>query len=91
MNILLIAKEGTRMIGDMEYRAMLKRRSPEYIETAVLKKPVRADVETIKKRYLICKACGNSYDSGHKCRHYRGCCFGNWRTKPESKCPADKW
>ncbi len=45
----------------------------------------------VKERFLICKTCEHSRSAGFDCVLRSGCCFGRWRTKPESQCPADKW
>ena len=44
-----------------------------------------------KNRFEICKACGQSTDTGFGCAHHKGCCFGRWRSQPENKCPEGKW
>lgn len=46
-----------------------------------------------KRRFEICKSCEYSIENGHKCALHRGCCFGSWRGRPESKCYTDppKW
>ena len=48
-------------------------------------------IKELKQRYEICKLCSRSPDSGLTCAIYKSCCFGKWRTKPESKCPEGKW
>jgi hypothetical protein len=42
-------------------------------------------------RYKICQACEHTLSAGHGCALRSGCCFGRWRTKPESQCPAGRW
>lgn len=42
-------------------------------------------------RYKICQACEHTLSAGHGCALRTGCCFGRWRTKPDSQCPSDKW
>jgi len=49
------------------------------------------DAERSRKRFEICKACDQAENEGFKCALHKGCCFGRWRSKPESKCPQDKW
>jgi len=45
----------------------------------------------VKERFLICKTCEHSRSAGFDCVLRTGCCFGRWRTKPESQCPAGRW
>lgn len=45
----------------------------------------------VKERFLICKTCEHSRSAGFDCVLRTGCCFGRWRTKPDSQCPSDKW
>ena len=45
----------------------------------------------VKERFLICKTCEHSRSAGFDCVLRTGCCFGKWRTKSDSKCPAGKW
>ena len=51
----------------------------------------QANLELSAKRYAICKTCDKSTESGHRCSLHKGCCFGRWRSKPESKCYSGKW
>ena len=46
-----------------------------------------------KNRFEICKTCEKSLEGGFGCKLYKKCCFGKFRTKPESKCPDNppKW
>ena len=44
-----------------------------------------------KQRFEICKTCDKSTDAGHKCSLHKACCFGTWRSRPESKCYDGKW
>ena len=54
---------------------------------------VKMQSELSKQRFEICKACGHATENGHKCALHKGCCFGAWRARPESRCHADppKW
>jgi hypothetical protein len=49
-----------------------------------------ARVAEAKRRFEICKTCDRS-TSFHSCTLYQGCCFGRYRTEPQSRCPLDKW
>ena len=42
-------------------------------------------------RFAICKVCEHTRKDGFACALRSGCCFGKWRTRPESQCPAGKW
>ncbi len=44
-----------------------------------------------KARFEVCKGCEESKQEGFGCRLHRGCCFGRWRSRPESRCPIGKW
>ncbi len=44
-----------------------------------------------KRRFETCKACEHSTGDGFGCKIKKGCCFGKWRTKLDSQCPAGKW
>jgi len=44
-----------------------------------------------KERFEICKTCDKATEAGHKCSLHKACCFGAWRSKPESKCYDGKW
>ena len=44
-----------------------------------------------KRRFELCRACAQSRDAGFGCAHHKGCCFGQWRSRPESKCPEGTW
>ncbi|MDD5677476.1 MAG: hypothetical protein PHW60_05715 [Kiritimatiellae bacterium] len=44
-----------------------------------------------KQRFAVCKSCAQSKEAGFGCFHHIGCCFGRWRSQPESKCPEGKW
>jgi len=44
-----------------------------------------------KQRFEICKTCDKATEAGHKCSLHKACCFGAWRSKPESKCYDGKW
>lgn len=48
-------------------------------------------IEIIKARFAICRTCSNSLEAGFKCALHKGCCFGRWRSRPQSECPAGKW
>ena len=85
MNILLIAKDGTRMIGPDEYRQLFKRHAP-----APAVKPAQ-DIPEIKRRFEICKGCKHGRDDGHNCALHQGCCFGRFRSDLRNKCPAGRW
>ena len=47
--------------------------------------------ELSKTRFAICKTCNKSGEQGHVCALHKSCCFGQWRSKPESKCYEGKW
>ena len=47
--------------------------------------------QVAKQRFEICKLCNQSSDAGFGCAHYVGCCFGQWRSQPASKCPEGNW
>ncbi len=50
--------------------------------------------EEAKRRYRICQHCDDTKNAGDGCEHRSKCCFGNFRSRPESKCPhpdGDKW
>lgn len=50
--------------------------------------------EEAKRRYGICQYCDDTKNTGDGCKHRKGCCFGSFRSRPESKCPhpaGDKW
>jgi len=49
------------------------------------------NVELSKQRFEICKPCEHAKQDGFKCDLYKRCCFGRYRSKPESKCPMGKW
>jgi hypothetical protein len=53
--------------------------------------PKTVQSELSKQRFEICKQCEHATENGHKCALHKGCCFGGWRAKPESKCYAGKW
>lgn len=44
-----------------------------------------------RRRYSICRTCEHARDSAHACALRRGCCFGRWRARPDSHCPAGRW
>ena len=44
-----------------------------------------------KQRFEICKTCDKATENGHKCSLHKACCFGAWRSRPESKCYEGKW
>ena len=44
-----------------------------------------------RQRFEVCKTCASSKDAGFGCVHHIGCCFGQWRSHPENKCPEGKW
>jgi len=44
-----------------------------------------------KARYAICKSCVNSENNAFGCKLHKGCCFGRWRSQPESRCYLGKW
>ena len=44
-----------------------------------------------KQRFEVCKSCAQSKDAGFGCVRHVGCCFGQWRSQPENKCPEGKW
>jgi hypothetical protein len=52
---------------------------------------MKISIKQIKHRYKICKACPDTLDAGHACKHHAACCFGVWRTKPENDCPKNRW
>jgi len=49
--------------------------------------------ELSKQRFEICKVCEHATENGFGCELHKGCCFGGWRSRPESQCYADppKW
>jgi len=47
--------------------------------------------ELSKQRFEICKTCDKATEAGHKCSLHKSCCFGAWRSRPESKCYLGKW
>jgi hypothetical protein len=49
--------------------------------------------EEVRKRFDICKTCEHSLDGGFRCALWKSCCFGRYRTKAETSCPANppKW
>ena len=44
-----------------------------------------------KARFEVCKGCAEAKQDGFGCRLHKGCCFGRWRARPESRCPLGKW
>lgn len=44
-----------------------------------------------KRRFTICMTCEHSRDDGFACEFHTGCCFGRWRSNPESHCPDGQW
>lgn len=53
--------------------------------------PTKEDVERVRQRFEICKTCDKATEGGHKCSLHKACCFGAWRSDPESKCYEGKW
>ena len=49
---------------------------------------VKRQSELSKVRFELCKPCRYASENGHKCALHKGCCFGAWRGKPESRCYA---
>ncbi len=48
-------------------------------------------VAETKRRFDICKSCEHSRDNAFECDLHPGCCFGKFRSNPESQCPLGKW
>jgi len=55
--------------------------------------PATERPELAKKRFEVCKTCDQAKDQAFACSLYKGCCFGRWRARPDSQCPASppKW
>lgn len=51
----------------------------------------RPIIPLARSRFAVCKTCDKSKDNTFGCVHYVDCCFGQWRSQPESKCPEGKW
>ena len=73
---------GVLWLEDAAYAALRARFSPGA-------PPVAAPVGAA--RFAVCKSCESSRDQGFGCIHHKSCCFGAWRSRPESVCPEGKW
>lgn len=66
-------------------RHFLKQLLPRILEN-------KAQSESVGKiRFEICKECPQAREEGFGCVHHVGCCFGRWRSQPESRCYLGKW
>ena len=50
--------------------------------------PLNPATELAKRRFEVCKTCDQAKDQAFACKLHKGCCFGRWRSRPASQCPA---